>query len=191
MGEVTPTERCQYNSQDLENTSLPDDRSFLPLRRAWWKVKRGAWYVAVLGPVKGASRAIHATRLGTMLSPRNGATRTTDNLSSNSPTLRCGDWVTVKSAKQIYSTLDEKDKLNGLTFTPEMVKFCGRQFKVLKVLNKIIVESTGELRRIKTPTVLLEGAFCDGAQHGGCDRSCLCFWREAWLQRIAPPQSAA
>lgn len=48
-----------------------------------------------------------------------------------------------------------------------------------------MLESTGQLRKIKN-TVLLEGAICDGSQFGGCDRSCMFFWNEAWLQRIGP-----
>jgi hypothetical protein len=97
--------------------------------------------------------------------------------------LKVGDWVEVRSAKEILATLDERGKLRGLSFNKEMLKFCGRRFRVYKRLDRIILEATGELRRVKTPTVLLEGVFCDGAAHGGCDRSCFCFWREAWLKK--------
>jgi hypothetical protein len=103
--------------------------------------------------------------------------------------LKSGDWVEVRSAREIFSTLDQHGKLKGLAFTPEMVKFCGKRFRVFKRLENIILESTGELRRIKSPTVLLEAVFCDGKAHGECDRSCFCFWREAWLRRIAPDLS--
>lgn len=64
--------------------------------------------------------------------------------------------------------------------------FCGRNIRVYKTLDKILLEATGELRKIKTPTVLLDGVFCDGTAHGGCDRSCFCFWREAWLKKVPP-----
>jgi hypothetical protein len=100
--------------------------------------------------------------------------------------LKPGDWVEVRTAKEVFSTLDQRGKLKGLSFTPEMTKFCGRRFKVYKELENIILESTGELRRIKSPTVLLDGVYCDGAAHGKCDRSCFCFWREDWLRRIVP-----
>jgi len=53
----------------------------------------------------------------------------------------------------------------------------------------MIIETTGELRKIRTPTVLLEGVFCDGRAHGNCDRSCFCFWREAWLKRVTTQNS--
>jgi hypothetical protein len=92
--------------------------------------------------------------------------------------------VEVRSIKEIFATLNGGDKLKGLRFNPEMAEFCGKRFRVYKRLDKIIVETTGELRNIRTPTVLLEGVFCDGRAHGGCDRSCFCFWREAWLKKV-------
>jgi len=91
----------------------------------------------------------------------------------------------VRLVKEIFATLDSQGKLRGLRFTPELEKFCGKRLKVYKRLEKIILEATGELRRIRTPTVLLEGVFCDGEAHGGCDRSCFCYWREAWLRRVS------
>jgi hypothetical protein len=100
--------------------------------------------------------------------------------------LEAGDWVRVRPLKEIYATLDDQNKLLGLRFTPEMAKFCGKTFRVLKRIDKIIIETTGELRKIKAPTVLLEGVFCDGKAHGGCDRTCFCFWRESWLEKIEP-----
>jgi hypothetical protein len=95
-----------------------------------------------------------------------------------------GDLVEVRSVREIFATLNGEDKLKGLRFNPEMAKFCGKRFRVYKRLDKIIVETTGELRNIRTPTVLLEGVFCDGKAHGRCDRSCFGFWREAWLKKV-------
>jgi hypothetical protein len=92
--------------------------------------------------------------------------------------------VEVRSAKEIFASLNEQGKLRGLQFTPEMMSFCGKRFRIYKRVDKIITEATGELRKIKTPTVLLEGVLCDGKAHGGCDRSCFCFWREEWLIRV-------
>jgi hypothetical protein len=102
--------------------------------------------------------------------------------------LKLGEWVEVKSVREIFATLDQHRELKGLAFNSEQEKFCGGRFKVYKRLENIILESTGERRRIKTPTVLLEGVFCDGEGHGKCDRSCFCFWREAWLRRVPANQ---
>jgi len=96
--------------------------------------------------------------------------------------LQPGELVEVKTEKEIIETLDEKGKHKGLLFMPEMLKHCGGQFKVYKKLERMLIETTGEIRRMKN-TVLLDGVLCDGWQ-GACDRSCFFFWREAWLRRI-------
>jgi hypothetical protein len=110
--------------------------------------------------------------------------RTHDSVKGENLDLKTDDCVEVRSEKEIFDTLDSQGKLRGLRFTPEMAKFCGKRFRVYKRLDKILLEATGELRRIKTPTVILEGVFCDGSAHGRCDRSCFCFWREEWLKRF-------
>jgi hypothetical protein len=96
--------------------------------------------------------------------------------------MNAGDWVEVRSAEEILATVDEGRKLAGLTFSPEMLKFCGGRFKVFKRVERIILESTGELRKLRMPAIILEGIYCDGEFHQGCDRSCFCLWREAWLR---------
>jgi hypothetical protein len=53
-------------------------------------------------------------------------------------------------------------------------------------LDKIIVDGTGEMRRL-TNTVSLEGSLCGCAQiaFGGCSRCEFVYWREIWLRRPA------
>jgi hypothetical protein len=176
------SEHCQYYYGDLAIQTSPDTRVALPLRRHWWRLKTLVWYSAVLGPRGFVEKVLPSTKLGRLMFRHRRPTRRVTQ--TESLALKAGDWVEVRSAKEIFSTLDQHGKLKGLGFTPEMVKFCGKRFKVYKRLENIILESTGELRRIKSPTVLLEGVFCDGEAHGKCDRSCFCFWREAWLRRI-------
>lgn len=98
--------------------------------------------------------------------------------------LRPGELVKVRTAEEIFATLDSNGRHKGLGINPEQMGYCGKELRVFKVVDKIRLESTGELRRMKAPTVLLEGAICDGRFHGGCDRSCFCFWREEWLERV-------
>jgi hypothetical protein len=98
--------------------------------------------------------------------------------------LRPDEWVEVRSLDEISQTLDEKRKHKGLLFMPEMEKFCGKKFKVFKIVKIIKLESTGEIRKLKTPSIFLEGIYCDGERHEGCGRSCFHFWKEAWLKRI-------
>ncbi|MDN7023723.1 hypothetical protein FGU65_02230 [Methanoculleus sp. FWC-SCC1] len=98
--------------------------------------------------------------------------------------LQPGDRVRVRSLEEIRSTLDENGKYKGLLFMPEMKTFCGKEYHVFKQVRSITLESNGEVRKLRSPTVFLEGVYCDGKRHNNCDRSCLLFWREAWLKRI-------
>jgi hypothetical protein len=101
--------------------------------------------------------------------------------------LQPGDWVEVKSLEEVSATLDDNGKHKGLYFMQGMDKFCGKRFRVFKRVERIMLETTGEMRRIMAPTVFLEGALCDGTAYGGCDRSCFCYWREVWLKRVPRP----
>lgn len=98
--------------------------------------------------------------------------------------LQPGEWVRVRSLDEISTTLDDNRKCKGLFFMVEMEKFCGRKFKVFKKVEIIKLESTGEVRKLRSPTVFLEDAYCNGERHSGCDRACFHFWRESWLKRV-------
>ena len=97
--------------------------------------------------------------------------------------LRPGDLVEVKSAEEILATLDKTRRHKGLHWMTGMRKYCGERYRVYKRLETILLESNGEIRKMKN-TVLLEGVMCDGAEFCGCDRSCFHFWREVWLRRV-------
>jgi hypothetical protein len=97
---------------------------------------------------------------------------------------KVGELVEVRSENEIISTLDENGKLDGVAFMPEMKKFCGKRFKVLKKVEKIRIETGEEIRKVNNPTFFLEGVVCDGEISGPCDRACFCWWRESWLKRI-------
>jgi len=113
------------------------------------------------------------------------------NEEPHSPTLnlRTGEVVEIRSKEEILATLDELGQLNALPFMPEMLKFCGRQFRVFKSAHKTCdtIEKTGG-RRMKG-AVHLEGLRCDGEDHGGCQAGCLLFWNEAWLKRVGQPDT--
>lgn len=97
--------------------------------------------------------------------------------------LQPGDLVEVKSKEEIEALLDSAAKTRGLYFMPEMWKFCGGQYRVLKRLEKYKVESTGRTVAMRN-TVLLEGVHCDGEYNDNCAATCYHFWREAWLRRV-------
>ncbi len=203
---------CQFVYDNLLGISRPDTTlSF------WRKLKSLIWHTAVLGPLRFMSKKLgsnepwftlakHAWRFGVFgpsdyqssallptkasralrgKEPKHGSS------GSGKSELRIGsgDWVEVKSFEEIFNTLDEEGKLRGLAFMKEMKQHCGRRFKVFRKLEKIVLETTGELRRIRLPTFLLEGAFCSGEAHGDCDRSCFCFWREDWLKPVSGPMN--
>src|SRR5262245_18931031 len=69
---------------------------------------------------------------------------------------------------------------------PEMLGSCGRRFRVFKRAHKTCdtIHKTGGRRM--DDAVHLEGIRCDGADHGGCQASCLVFWKVAWLRRVDP-----
>ncbi len=98
--------------------------------------------------------------------------------------LQPGEMVEVLSMREISITLDNKGRNKGLYFMPEMEKFCGKRFRVFKKVQTIKLEETGELRKLRSPSIFLEGVFCDGKFQGNCDRACFHFWREEWLKQI-------
>lgn len=95
--------------------------------------------------------------------------------------LQPGEWVVVRPYEEICRTLDAEGKHRGLLFMPQMAEYSGRRMKVYRAVERIFVEETKDVRRMRN-TVLLEGSLCDGLSVG-CDRSCFHFWREAWLRR--------
>lgn len=101
--------------------------------------------------------------------------------------LRAGDYAQVLSEHEIRASLDADGSLQGVSFMPEMVPFCGTVHRVCKRVDKIIdmVQHTG-LRRM-TSTVTLDGLRCNGGAHGGCQTGCQFLWKEAWLRRVPAP----
>jgi hypothetical protein len=121
------------------------------------------------------------TRLKKLSFPKTSSFSENDNLN-----LQPGEWVQVRSLNEIYLTLDERQKYKGLYFMPEMEKFCGKKFKIVKRAQTIKLEPTGEVRKLKSPSIFLEGVCCTGeGRNMGCERHCFHFWKEAWLKRIS------
>jgi hypothetical protein len=98
--------------------------------------------------------------------------------------LKAGDWVEIRSKEEILATIDEKGRLDGLPFMPQMFDFCGQRFQVFKSAHKTCdtVNQTGG--RVLPETVHLDQLRCNGAAFGGCKAACLLFWKEAWLRRV-------
>lgn len=103
---------------------------------------------------------------------------------SGSSNLQPGDTVEVRSFEEISKTLNERGRHKGLFFMPEQKLYCGQRFKVYKKPQRMMMELTGEMREMTTPSYYLEGVYCNGQFHNGCERSCFLMWREEWLKKI-------
>jgi hypothetical protein len=114
--------------------------------------------------------------------PCTGPPATALNSADEVLNLTPGEWVEVKSYPEILRTLGPDQRHRGMLFMTEMAEYCGRRLQVYKIVERILLEDTGEVRRLRN-TVLLAGSTCSGLSVG-CDRSCFHFWREAWLRRI-------
>lgn len=101
--------------------------------------------------------------------------------------LEPGEYVEIKPMENIRETLDERAYNRGLFFTPSMSHLCGQRRKVERRIEKIIVDGTGEMRKLRN-TVFLEGEQCECScvAFGGCPRGEFSYWREIWLRRLGP-----
>ena len=98
--------------------------------------------------------------------------------------LKAGDKVRVLSLDEIEATLDENRRTKGCGFMGIQVKYCGSVQRVFKSMERFVDERDFNVKNCKG-MVLLEGVMCEGNEiFGRCDRSCLIFWREEWLEKL-------
>lgn len=125
----------------------------------------------------------------------------TGNISIGSPTptgtisLEPGEFVRVKSYEEILKTLDTAGKNRGMGFSAEMVPYCGKVFRVLSRVTRIVDERSGRMLHLGNPCIILEGSICQALYNKGmvfCPRATYAYWREIWLERIpgCMPQTA-
>lgn len=98
--------------------------------------------------------------------------------------LKPGELVRIKSKKEIFETLDRDNRNRGLSFDCEMLRYCGREMRVLDRIETIIDEKTGKMLEFKNPCIAIEGATCAADYHLKCPRAVYPYWREIWLQRV-------
>ena len=113
-------------------------------------------------------------------------------MSLKSAKLRVGDWVEVRSREEILRTLNANGQLDGMPFMPEMFAFCGKRFQVYKSAHKTC-DTVFPVRGRRVHQAVHLDTRCDGSAHGGCQASCLVFWKEAWLKPLGkhPGESGA
>ncbi len=112
--------------------------------------------------------------------------KTPDPTQDGMLSFRVGDWVEVRSQEEILATLDKNGSLENLPFMPEMFAFCGQRFRVYKSAHKTCDTVNGSKGLRMRDAVHLDGIRCNGQSHGGCEASCLIFWKTAWLRKLNP-----
>lgn len=167
--------RCQSRMVNLVSSSHRLAAPSLWHKGLWCLRTRGLVWTArmVLSRIRGFvwGKGTQQCRSGLV-----GATTASHEILNLQP----GDWVEVRSEQEIRERLDQHGRTQGLLWMSNMARFCGKRYRVYKRVERMMLESNGEIRRLKN-TVLLEGAICEDLY--GCDRSCYHFWKEAWLRR--------
>jgi len=147
---------CQFVYDVMKATSMPSERSTLwrNLRRLMWDIalikplellskklgnaernaepwqtlQKHLWHLGVFGPSLYASSILPTIRAGEH--PVSGSRMNTQKRSEKSRmSFKVGDIVEIKSFAEIFKTLDKEGRHRGLSFTKEMIQFCGQRFK--------------------------------------------------------------
>ena len=98
--------------------------------------------------------------------------------------LKAGMLVEVRSREEILASLDQDGAVERMPFMPEMLKHCGRQYRVSAVAHKTCDSAYKTFGRKLENSVHLEELRCDGSAHGGCQATCLLFWKTAWIKPV-------
>jgi hypothetical protein len=104
--------------------------------------------------------------------------------------LQPGDWVEIRSPDEIAPTLNESGKTRGLSFDSEMKPYCGGRYRVQDRVEQIIDERNGQMIKIASDCLILDGVVCSGNHsmgHWFCPRAIYPYWREAWLRPVKGP----
>ncbi len=151
----------------------------------YWNISQAG--VGLGRPMRYLYDKLHPLWHGTMF-PRNTGTipvgQATPEASLN---LQPGELVRVKSHAEILKTLTTASRNRGLWWDAEMVPFCGGSYRVLQRVTRIVDEKTGKMLLMKTPSIMLEGVFCESRYSECrmfCPRSIPSYWREIWLERV-------
>lgn len=109
--------------------------------------------------------------------------------------LKPGELVRVKSQSEILTTVGTNNGNRGLYFDAEEAFYCGKTYRVLKNVKRLIDERTGRILEMKNSCVVLDSVVCQSRYSECrlfCPRSIYAYWREIWLERVegcsgAPP----
>lgn len=102
-----------------------------------------------------------------------------------------GDLVRIKPKEAIVATLDRRGKNRGLSFRAVMAPYCGKQYRVVRRVGKIIDPLSRKMRLLGEGSVILEGVVCTGSTRRFCPRMVYTYWRDIWLTKVAPIEPAS
>lgn len=97
--------------------------------------------------------------------------------------LQPGERVRVRSKDEIIATLDRRGWNHKMEFSREMLPYCGKEFTVLRRVERFIGDETGRMVFMKD-TVILDGLVYKDLVRLACPRQEHMFWRECWLERV-------
>jgi len=101
--------------------------------------------------------------------------------------LQPGELVRVKPHEEILKTVDSSNRNRGMYWDAELVPYCGKTYRVLKRVSKLIIEQTGKMQEMKNPCIILDTVVCQ-ARYSPCRMLCpksmYPYWREIWLERV-------
>lgn len=100
--------------------------------------------------------------------------------------LQPGELVRIKPYQEILTTLNTENRNRGLFFDAEEVPYCGKSYRVLSRVHRLVNERTGKMQEMKVPGIILDKVICEGRYSECrvlCPRSIYSFWREMWLER--------
>ena len=199
----TPKYMCQMTQIPFATTPLAwwDPRQYIEDYRSGnvslWRIVSGLIYwtyysisqagIGVGRPMRWLYDRISPT-LGGTLFPRKPGT-----IPEGQPTplvtlnLQPGELVRVKSHEEILQTVDTSNRNRGMHWDAELVPYCGKTYKVLNRVTKIIGERTQKMQNMKSPCIVLESVVCQ-ARYSSCRLFCpkemYPYWREIWLERV-------
>jgi len=161
--------------------------------RAWLRLKGRLRYFVLAASKVAADPGLLWTKARRVRDRGHGGTasgaRSLERRSGIVLDLRPGERVRVKSSKEILASLDQSDRLEGMSFMASVMEpYCGRVFTVRKRVDRFFDEKHWKLRKLKH-VVILDQVFCEPARgshedFAGCERTCFLFWKEAWLERV-------
>lgn len=103
--------------------------------------------------------------------------------------LKPGEWVRVKSHREILETVTTDNKNRGMIWDAELLPYCGKTYRVLRRVDRLIDEKTSKMMDMKSPCIVLESVVCQARYSRYrmlCPKQMFPFWREIWLERVNP-----